>query len=414
MTIEVKKISSIIMVCLLVAGSFLSIMILQTPPFTSPWEIEVVDDSPRVGEGSSIAIDSQDNPHISYYDGQFTHQKYAFWDGEKWNFETVDDELWTGEESIMQIDNNDGVHIISRHSSSGTNYYRLVEGNWTFFTNLRTGVPVKSMELNNNAYPQIICSDLNFVNVFAFNGIDIVEVLALAEIDYSSPYLPYWASGASLTVDNEDCLHISFHKITGYDPSERYSELVYGTYIDSQWNFEFFENKTLDVETYWTSIKTYIALDSTSSPHICYYDGTDDAIKHSYKVESEWVTEIAANGSAYDISMAIDSKDNICLSYFNSSEKDLRYSQSTEDGWYTITIDKGGVVGKQSSIAIDSEDGVHISYYDETNTYLKHAFRTNPDSTHLYLAEVLILASIVVWVIWSRKGRATRLKQQKG
>jgi len=401
---EMKRIITIIIVCLFVAGSLLSILILQSPPFTSPWSIEVVDDSPKVGEGSSIAIDSFDRPHISYYDGQFTHQKYAYWDGESWNYEIVDYEMWTGDKSIIRIDDNDVVHIISNHNEDITlKYYRLIEGNWTYDYLSRGGFRY-SMELNQDGNPQVFFYSQGFSSVYSFNDTDLVNLLYLPDPNYPSPSMPYWTNWGSITVDNEDNLHISFQKTTGYYTG--YSELKYGYLIDDQWNFETIDNISMESD-YLRHTMTKIKLDSTGSPHICYFDESADALKHAYKVGSEWVIESIANGSAYDISMAIDSNDKIYLSYFNTSGKDLMVSQKDGDNWYTIALDKGGIVGKSTSIAIDSNDCAHISYYDETNGNLKYAYRSNQNITVPLILDILIFSIIFVWVFWSRRNKVT-------
>ena len=55
------------------------------------WHTERVDG----GEGcASIALDSNDNPHISYYDNR-GYLKYAHWDG-TWHTKTVDNSLDEG------------------------------------------------------------------------------------------------------------------------------------------------------------------------------------------------------------------------------------------------------------------------------------------------------------------------------
>ena len=175
--------------------------------------------------------------------------------------------------------------------------------------------------------------------------------------------------------------------------------------MDGQWNFEIYENiSTLD--RFWSIGHMRLEIDHTGSPHICYYDGYDDTIKHTYKENSEWVTEIVSNGSVYDLSMAIDSNDKIYLSYFNTSGKDLMISQKDGDNWYTIALDTEGIVGKSSSIAIDSNDGVHISYYDETNEDLKYAFRSNENITVPLIIDILIFSTIFIWVFHSRKRKA--------
>ena len=58
------------------------------------WEIEQVDTDGDVGKSPSIALDSDDRPHITYLDrtGEQTGRvKYAFYDGDEWNFDVVDE-----------------------------------------------------------------------------------------------------------------------------------------------------------------------------------------------------------------------------------------------------------------------------------------------------------------------------------
>ena len=53
------------------------------------WEIQTVE-SGNVGRYTSLALDSSDYPHISYYDSTNYNLKYAYWDGADWQIETVD------------------------------------------------------------------------------------------------------------------------------------------------------------------------------------------------------------------------------------------------------------------------------------------------------------------------------------
>ena len=72
------------------------------------WNIETVD-SGYVGRFSSIALDSRDNPHISYYNGFLNRDlKYARWNGSVWSIEDVDP---IGEHSSLVLDSSDNPHI---------------------------------------------------------------------------------------------------------------------------------------------------------------------------------------------------------------------------------------------------------------------------------------------------------------
>ena len=56
----------------------------------STWIIQTVESTGTVGLYSSIALDSNNRPHISYYDYINADLKYAHWTGSTWNIQTVD------------------------------------------------------------------------------------------------------------------------------------------------------------------------------------------------------------------------------------------------------------------------------------------------------------------------------------
>lgn len=80
---------------------------------SSGWHVSTVDSSFRSGLYSSIAIDSEDNPHISYRSGQGEAGRlmYAFFNGSIWDFIQVDPDFWYGEHSSLALDAKDRPHI---------------------------------------------------------------------------------------------------------------------------------------------------------------------------------------------------------------------------------------------------------------------------------------------------------------
>jgi len=74
------------------------------------WHIETVDGSDRIGYCTSIAVDSGDNPHISYYDAANDDLKYAYYD-DGWHIQTVDSFGSVGDYNSLALDSGDNPHI---------------------------------------------------------------------------------------------------------------------------------------------------------------------------------------------------------------------------------------------------------------------------------------------------------------
>ena len=66
--------------------------------------IQVVDDSPFVGEYASLALDGAGRPHIAYYDLINGDLKYAYYDGAQWHIETVDSNGYVGRHTSLALD----------------------------------------------------------------------------------------------------------------------------------------------------------------------------------------------------------------------------------------------------------------------------------------------------------------------
>jgi hypothetical protein len=123
-----------------------------------------------------------------------------------------------------------------------------------------------------------------------------------------------------------------------------------------------------------------IAIDSNGYKHISYYDETNKVLKYATDKTGSWVniSVDTAGFVGYWTSIAIDSNDAVHISYQDNANANLKYatcasSCSSASSWTTTSVDWPGTVGSYTSIAIDSNDAVHISYYDATNKELKYA-----------------------------------------
>jgi hypothetical protein len=96
------------------------------------WHVEVVDSAGRIGEHTSVALDSFDRPHISYYDASNCDLKCAHYDGMAWHVEVVDSAGRIGEHTSIALDSFDRPHIsyydASNRDLKNARYLRFLPG----------------------------------------------------------------------------------------------------------------------------------------------------------------------------------------------------------------------------------------------------------------------------------------------
>jgi len=283
---------------------------------TQSWDLQTVDSNGNVGEYTSIASDSNDYPHISYYDETGQDLKYTRWTGTAWDVQTVDSGM-VGTYTSIALGSHDYPHI----SYFDFNKENLKYAHWT-----GTAWDIETVD-----------SD---------GSVGMYTSIALDASDY--PHICYCDG-----LPNED--------------------LKYARWTGTAWDIE-----TVDSDGS-VGMYTSIDLDSSNRPHISYYDKTNEDLKYAHRPEAVWnIQTVHSDGSVgWYSSIALDSSDYPHISYHDDFPNEyLRYAYWTGTSWDLQTVDSTGNVGEYSSIAMDNKNRPHISYYDNTGQDLKYALWT--------------------------------------
>lgn len=348
----------------------------QSEPETTlggDWQIAIVDCDGVGGTGggywfTSIALDSNENPHIGYYDFGTSILMYAKWNGSAWNIETVDDTHATY--LSLVIDSNDNPHMSYYDYTNRNLMYAKWNGSaWTNETVDSDGQvgTTNSIALDSNDNPHISYSSATNLSLkYAYwDG----SAWYIETVDASKGN----GTHSSLAIDSSDYPHISYHDYGS------------GALKYAKWNGSAWSNETVDSGSFYIGRYSSLALDINDYPHIGYMDHTNATmgdVKHAKWDGMEWKTEVVDNSShhmGYWMSMALDSSDRPHISYFDEFDDDLMYAEWNGFDWVIEIVDIEGDTGYFTSLAIDSLDVPHISYYERWVGNVKYA--TKPIST---------------------------------
>ncbi|MFC1487435.1 carboxypeptidase regulatory-like domain-containing protein [Thermoproteota archaeon] len=331
------------------------------------WSIETVDAALSVGTYSSIALDSNNRPHISYYDYYWDDLKYVRWTGSTWYIQAVHTVGSVGTDTSLALDSNNNAHI---------SYYDITNEDLRY---LRLGY--------GGGWSEGLIDSTGKVGVFTSIAVDSNEYAHISYYDSTNKNLKYaretgptWVietvdsngdvgSFSSLAIDSNDRPHIVY-----FDESPNYN-LKYARWTGTSWAIE-----TVDSNGnvgYYASL----ALDSSDNPHISYLDNYPYNLKYAKKTGTSWIIETvdASHSVGQYTSIALDSNDYPHISYYDNYWGDLKYAKMTDLGWLIKNIDNVGDVGGYTSIALDSSNHPHISYNSFETGDLKYT--RDPDES---------------------------------
>jgi hypothetical protein len=319
------------------------------------WHIETIDSEGAVGQFTSLALDTLDQPHIGYLDETNADLKYAWLDQAGWHIDTVDADAVRGWNS-RRLDFSNRPHFayglvdFNTWNDIGLRYAHHNGAVWiTETVDAELGVGYSpSLDLDQQDRPQI-----SYGRVRAYTDSD----LKYAWFDDTTWHFEIvddeGAAGwyTSLVLDTADRPRISYFDNAG-------GTVNYAWRDGSDWYVEKVENGRY----------TSLVLDTANRPHISYSAGP---VRYTYHDGTTWITQTVDTDWGMWPSIALDTDQRPHISYQSGNE--LRYAYWDGAVWNIMIVDQAGVVGRFSSLCLDTANRPHISYYDETNEDVKYA-----------------------------------------
>ena len=349
-------------------------------PGHAQW-LKVTVDTGDVGWYTSIALDDSENPRISYHEGTSEDLLYTWCDGActnalNWSSETVDSSGDVGRHSSL-YDSSGNPHISYYDETTvddGDLKYAYHDGiDWQTETVDSIGdVGLDtSLALDGSGNPHISYFDVDNLNLkYAYKSggsWDIVTVDSNGTV----------GEFTSLALDGSGNPRISYHG----NSTLKYAWCDTGCATAGNWTAITVDDSASDVGEY-----TSLSLDSSGNPRISYKDATNNDLKYALCTSgcddpNNWttLTPDRAGNTGWNTSLALTTADNPRIAYYKFDTGDLQYAWcdvacANTTNWTTETVDSAGDVGDFCSLALNTVNNTpHISYYDFANEDLKYA-----------------------------------------
>jgi hypothetical protein len=342
-------------------------VVVTVEPQPGGWVKVTIPGQTNQGAFNSIALDSQDNPHISFMDATHKAVKYTYWNGSDWNTETIDTmSSLLLHNSSLALNMSDHAQIAYPSGSSMFLHHAQWNGTQWQLTAVNNNEPTvwyANLALKTNGEP-CISYRKDAVSYY---------IRYVCRVDGNWPVYTTVATlyGGStidtfyhaLAIDTQDRAHISY-----------VSAAPWGLYYATRSATGSWVRTAVDT-TDTVGFYSSLALDSQDRPHISYYDKTNGDLKYVRWTGSQWIIErIDSPGDVgKHTSLALDTGDNPHISYYDATNCHLKYAFWDGNHWQIETLDSQGNVGEWTSLALDNAGNVHISYYDRSNGKLKYA-----------------------------------------
>lgn len=332
------------------------------------WQAKIIDSKINPGYFFSLALDSQDQPHLSYYNFSDKKLRYAYYQPKKdnWKIEIVE-ENEIGYYPSLALDKQNIPHLAYYDSKKyNLKYAYLDNGQW-----IKEIVDAKG---DVGSYSRLVLDSLNLPHLsyvdFSYDRIKYAhktqEGWQVEEINNTENGLD-----PSLALDSFDNPHLSFHDSSVYG-------LKYAYKLNNLWKVESVSSQSAS--------ESSLRIDSSNNPRIIFSEFPENYLKYAYKSEGDWEIKKLTEENSTGISFVLDSFNNPAVSYLkynrDKKEQSLNYLYKSKDSWKKEVIEpqimklEGGdyKMASATSLALDSFDNLHLIFYDAKEEKFKYLF----------------------------------------
>ena len=272
---------------------------------------------------TAMVLDSKQRPHISYPDGS-GNVNHSYWDGTAWQKQTVElHAVIINYYTSIAVDSND-YPSISYYEEHGAGDYagrlRVVTWNGKFWeartvdSDIGSG-KYNSMAIDSKGYPRIAYGNTEYMQASLryaqWNGHSWdTEILEGKGV----PGTSMWS--VAMVLDKDDNPHIAYTDV-------RNKILKYATRRNGKW--ELVGVDTLEGVAY--PDRNGIALDEQGHAYISYYDSRSGRLKVAHQQGSKWVSEVVDQNLAGFTSSIQISQGYVWVSYANETGEQLKFAR---------------------------------------------------------------------------------------
>ncbi len=340
------------------------------------WTLELIDSTTNnwgnvvAGQGSAIVLDDDDHPHITAfsYGSADADIRLMSFDGTEWTAHDIGEGFAVA--TALAIDDDDRFHVLYRRNAEGSNHelvyaHRHLEDDQEWEEE-------KTFEINWNRRPFDMAVDSNGTAAIAFSA-----NLDTSEIEVHENSQGSWNStiidGSNVTTnwaeinaafDDQGEILVSYR---GNDPDSDMRGLILARQVSGQWQRQF----VAELDTGPPTPYHGLTVDEDNRLHLAYRDSAFSSVVWTHLDDSQqWQSDVAYSpeplvGTRSSLVRLGDGT--VHALYWDASNERIRHARRiAEDSWQIDTVSiTAEALASMSRLQQGSDDSLHFVYRED-------------------------------------------------